>query len=180
MKTNIKASHLTGIKDAEASLARRETDVVLNDLPPGHPLRVAAEMEQQQSGDIADLPESHPLKVALREARERVVASQTEETKKQEQFKLIKAKRLEASKEFRAKVDAEEQAREIKRDAYRAINEKIDRAVEGVDGLLTAINATTQDVFGDDRFSMVKMARLQRLMFAARRGLTDSRLRAGA
>jgi hypothetical protein len=179
MKCTISAKHLKGIKDAEASLARRETSGVLNDLPPGHPLLAAVETEQQRSGDISDLPDSHPLKVALKEAKDRILASQQEKTKQEEQLRLRKAKRLEAAKEFHAKADAEEQQREAKRDAYRAINEKIEHALESVDSLLTVIGSTTQDVFGDDRFSMVKIARLQRLMFASRRGLADGKLRAG-
>jgi hypothetical protein len=177
MKTSIKAKHLTGIKDAEFALARQETGEVLADLPPGHPLLVAAESERQQGADIADLPESHPLKVALREAKDRELTKQQEAVKEAERLKVRKAKRLEESKEHRAQVDAEEQEREAKRDTYKVINEKINRAIDGVDGLLTVINATAQETFGEDRFSVVKVARLQRLMFAARRGLLDSRLR---
>jgi len=177
MKTAIKAKHLTGIKDAETTLARQETTGVLEDLPPGHPLKVAAEAERAHGGDITDLPESHPLKVAIKEARDRLLAKQSGATRQQEQIKVRKAKRLQESKEHRNKVDTEEQEREMKRDTYRVINEKIDRTLEGVEGLLTVINAVDTTSFGEDRFSAVRVVRLQRLMFAMRRGLIDSRLR---
>jgi len=177
MKTAIKAKLLTGIKDAESSLARQETDGVLSDLPPGHPLKVAAEAEQQRGSDIVDLPETHPLKVAIQEARDRLLVKQGDAAKQQEQLQVRKAKRLKESKEFREKIDAEEQEREIKRDTYRVVNEKIDRTLDGVDGLLTVIGSIDNASFGEDRFSAVKVVRLQRLMMAMRRGLLDSRLR---
>ena len=180
MKTKIKAKDLSGIREVENTLARREAGEVLNDLPPGHPLKVAVEAERQSGGDITDLPESHPLKVALREARERLLASQSEDAKNKEnveKLKVKKAKKLQETNEHRDKIDEEEQRKEEQRNTYRVINEKIDHSLNSVDDLLTVIGSMSQDQFGEDRFSMVKLVRLQRLMFAARRGLGDSKLK---
>lgn len=179
MKTGITASQLTGMRALESDLARRETRQVLEDLPPGHPLLEVAQQEAARSGDIAELPDTHPLKVAIREAQERLLAAQaaasTQEVQ-QEVLKVRKAKRLQANKEYQSKIDAEEEQRQKRIDACNVINEKIDIAVQSVDTLLTVLGGNIE-CFDEDQYARTKMARLDRMMRAVRRGLTDSRLR---
>lgn len=176
MKTKLTANQLTGLRTLESDLARRETRQVLEDLPPGHPLLEAAQQEAARSGDIADLPDNHPLKVALVEAKERVLAQQAAEKQQEEQLKVRKSKRLQASKEYKERVDAEEEQRQKRVDACKVINEKIDNTVNSVDTLLTVL-AGNFECFDEDQFARTKLARLDRMMRAVRRGLTDSRLR---
>jgi hypothetical protein len=179
MNKNLKASMLTGIRALESKLSQQQTSQALDDLPPGHPLLEAAQQEETRGSEIADLPEGHPLKVALREAQERFVAQQAEEKKQQERqgpLQVKKAKRLADNKAFRERIDVEEQERERKRDGYKAINEKIDNVLRGMDELL-AVAKPDDDMFGEDQFSRLRVSRLQRLVFASRRGLADSRLR---
>jgi hypothetical protein len=181
MKTEIKANHLTSVRRAEVELARKEAGEVLNDLPPGHPLLMAAESEKSRGADLADLPESHPLKVAINEARARLEAKQKEDDRQKKSLEIRKAKRLNASEQFRERIDFEEQQRELRRASFGAVNERIDLAAEAVDGLLTTIGNLDPEIFSKDRYSMLRITRLQRLMVAARRGLSESRLRvAGA
>jgi hypothetical protein len=181
LKSAITVKSLSGIRDLEMSLARKEKNAVLSQLPPGHPLLQAAEQEESRGGDLADLPEGHPLKVALQEAKARLMAAQEAEAngsvKKAKDVAILKkAKRLKESKEFRERIAQEELDRARRRDGFKTINEKIDNVLRSMDELVSISNPD-DDIFGDDQLSRVKVVRLQRLLSAMRKGLCDSRLR---
>ena len=176
MKTKITATHLSGIKSLEGDLARREGGRILQDLPPGHPLLEGVQDVQARGGDIADLPDTHPLKIAIREAKERLEAQQANEGKQQEQLKVRKAKRLQDSKDYRERVNEEEEQRQQKIDACKVINEKIDITVQSIDTLLTVIGGSIEN-FTEDPFARTRLARLDRMMRAVHRGLIDSRMK---
>jgi hypothetical protein len=173
---SITASSLSKIRAIEGDLARKESKQLIEDLPPGHPLLDMAQQEAGRTGDLTSLPETHPLKVALNEARERVLAQQEKEKSSIEAVKVRKAKRIKDQKEYldRAKVEEEEKEKRI--DSFKVINEKIDKTIQCVDTLLTVL-VSNSEVFGEDHYNHTKAARLERMIKAVRRGLSDSKLR---
>lgn len=175
MKTKLTATHLSGLKSLEGNLARQEGRQILQDLPPGHPLLDAIQDESGRGSDIGNLPDTHPLKLAIKEAKERLEAQQANEGQQQD-LKIRKAKRLQESKEYQARVNDEEEQRQQKVDVCKVINEKIDISAQSIDTLLTVIGGSLE-IFTDDPFARTRLVRLDRMMRAVRRGLTDSRMK---
>ena len=182
MKTN--ADMVTGAMAAETALAREdvtELEEAIEALPDNHPVKVAAAHQKQLMGDLQGLPPGHPLLIAMEEARLRYEAQElpsTEEETQAEQQKIKRAKKLEAKRTV-----AEERRREDEREtrlrtATKSINSSMSETMESLKRLQGNIVASQEDFIGD-RYALKKLERLNRILVAAIRGISESQINAG-
>jgi hypothetical protein len=175
-KLGVSGVMLSAAKDAEASLAREESRSLEQGLPEGHPLRNEAEKQKAMLGDLSGLPPGHPLLRAMQAAKERYEQQQNQKEDEQKKTSVVrKAHRVDAD--------------EARREARRVEDERNERLVEaanhvnaGLAGALGEIKklykvmSDHEGILNNDPLCRVKVGRLKRLLFAAERGFSESRL----
>ena len=186
MKTSAKT--ITGAMAAEAALAKKEAEEfeeAIDSLPEDHPLKLeAAKQKQIMGGDLAGLPPGHPLLQAMEAARARYEAEegQAEEeaaaAAEREEIKIRHAKKLDAKKAKAEQRQKEEEREGQIRTAAKVINSSMDETVDALKRLNDNIIASQED-FAADRYALKKLERLQRVVVAAMRGVSSSKLNAG-
>ena len=183
MKPN--ADMIAGAMEAEAALAKESADELeetIDSLPENHPIRVAAAHERQMMGDLAGLPPGHPLLVAMNDARLRYEAEEfpdeDEEDKDQEQIKIRKAKKLDAKKAAVTQRRKEDERADRLRTATKSINTSMRETMDSIKRLNDNIIASQED-FAGDRYALMKLERLSRVLVATMRGISASKLSAG-
>jgi len=182
MKTN--ARLVSGAMAAEAALAKKEVEALeetLESLPDDHPAKVAALAHKKLMGDLGDLPPGHPVLVAMEEARLRYEAEQAvqpEEESDKELPEVKRAKRLDAKKKAREARVREEEKADRRRAAAKSINASMTEAVDSLKRLNDNIAASQED-FAGDHYAKMKLERLSRLLLAAMRGISESKVNPG-
>ena len=184
----MKAKTISGAMAAEAALAKQEAEeleAAIDELPEDHPLKLeAARQRQAMGGDLAGLPATHPLRAAMEEARLRYEAgeaeaeAEAEAQSEQEQIKIRRAKKLDAKKAAAAQRRREEEKEERLRTATKSINASMTETVDALKRLNDNIMASQED-FAGDRYAMMKLERLNRVVVAAMRGIHESKLNVG-
>jgi len=182
------ADMISGAMAAEAALAKEETDDLehaIGSLPEGHPLRAEVENQKRILGDLAGLPPGHPLLVAMEEARLRYEAAESETedgadeaAAERERVKVRRAKKLDAKKARAEERRREDEEEERLRAATKRINSSMNETIDALRRLGDNIEASRED-FAGDRYALMKLERLGRLVTAAVRGVGESRLKAG-
>jgi len=158
MSESIDASLLSKIMKAEESLSSRE----------------------RKNDGLDDLPEGHPAKVALRRAKERY--EQTQEQEKQKSETIKKAKKAKKTRKAR-KRNTEEQRRneeEINeiRMAIKDFNSRLDDISSDLEQFSTRDIREFEEVLGDIPRAKAALDRVKRMFLAFGRGVMDSRIRA--
>lgn len=178
------AGMISGAMAAEAALAKEESDEfekTLESLPEDHPLRVEAEQQKRLMGDLAGLPKGHPLLLAMEEARLRYEAEQPaveESGDGQEQIRIRRAKKLDAKKAAAEERRREDENEERLRAATKRINSSMNETIDTLKRLSDNIAASQED-FAGDRYALMKLERLNRVVTATMRGVAESRLSPG-
>jgi hypothetical protein len=179
------AKMISGAMAAEAALAKedaKELEKAIDELPEGHPLKMAAAAQKEAlGGDLAGLPPHHPLLLAMEEARLRYEISQEEVDdglEEQEQISVRRARKLDEKKAVRAARRQEDEREERLRTATKRINLSMTETMDSLKQLVDNIAASQED-FAGDRYAMMKLERLSRILVAAMRGVSESRLNAG-
>jgi len=148
------ATELENKEKAEQEQARLEgRRSELDDLPPGHPLRVAMELAKEQYDRRMQFEKDQEEGKKIRQAR-----------------KARKAKKAEARQ---AERDEEEQRH---KSAASELNKGIDKLVGDIASFGKVVDENQKVLVGGAR---IKVARLKRLLLAAHRGLITSKLNVG-
>jgi DNA repair exonuclease SbcCD ATPase subunit len=181
------AGMLGQLKEVELTLASEEAKKLESAVPEGHPLK--AEIEKQKAmlgGDLSGLPTGHPLIRALQTAKEAYEVRQAEEAKnkgegkpaeaaKQDEAQVRKAKRLEEVKARQARFTKEEQESDDTRAASKEVNRKVDEILSTVKEAWQTL-AGSEEILSRTPINRARVMRLKRLLFAAERGLSETRL----
>jgi hypothetical protein len=185
MKKNI---DITGAMAAEAALARKEAEELERDiesLPDDHPLKLAALEERRRTGgDLAALPSGHPLLMEMEaakikhEERERLESEDDARQEEREQIKLRKAKKLNAKKAAAERRIREDERESRLRNATKRINSSMSDTMDSLRILSDNVEASKED-FRHDNYATMKLDRLNRLIVATMRGISESKISAG-
>lgn len=175
------ASVLGKLAEMEHSLAKEEAKGLEDALPDGHPLK--AEVEKQKAimgGDLSGLPAGHPLMRALLTAKETYEIRQAEENKgstavEPSPIELRKAKRLDEVKARRARYAQEEQESDETNIAAKAVNGSLDEVLKSVREMWQTLSGH-EETLNKTPTGRVKLLRLKRILFAAERGLSETRI----
>ena len=175
-KLGVSGMMLSVAKDAEASLAREEARSMENGLPEGHPLRNEAEKQKAMLGDLSGLPPGHPLLRAMQAAKERYEQQQNQKENEQKKTSEVrKAHRVDADVARREARRAEDERNERLNEAAGHINSGLAGALGEIKKLYKAMS-DNEEILNIDPICRTKVVRLKRLLFAAERGLSESRL----
>jgi hypothetical protein len=181
------ANMIAGAMAAEAALAKQEADSydeTIESLPEDHPLRMVADEQKKLLGDLGNLPPGHPVLLAMEEARLRFEAEKAAEAEadteaeEAEGRQLKRAKKLDAKKAAREARDREEEKSERLRVAAKSLNSSMTEAIDSLKRLNDNITASQED-FAGDRYALMKMGRLSRVVVAAMHGIAQSKLSPG-
>jgi hypothetical protein len=185
MKPN--ADLISGAMAAEAALAKEDGESyekTLESLPDDHPLKVAATQQKRLLGDLGSLPPGHPVLLAMEEARQKYEAEQAiaeevaKEAAEEEERKIKRVKRLDAKKAAREARNREEEESERRRAAAKSINSSMTETLDAVKRLSDNIAASQED-FAGDRYALMKLERLNRVLIATMRGIAESKINPG-
>jgi hypothetical protein len=178
----MKADMITGAMVAEESLARKESgwrEEAVEKLP--EELKKEVERQKAVIGDLAGLPPGHPLLTAMEEARLRYEEEQRllQDSKTETDLVQVRrAKRLESKKvQQRKRVQKEDEGIRLRR-AVQSHNASIAETVDAIRRLRKNVSAS-QEEFDTDRYAMMKLNRLDRMLVAVERGLVESRINEG-
>jgi hypothetical protein len=175
-KLGVNGSMLTAAKDAEASLARQESQDLEKGLPEGHPLREEAEKQKAILGDLSGLPPGHPLLLAMQAAKERYEQQQVQRTEEQSKTAEVrKAKKIDAVKVRRDARRAEDEQTEAIEGAAKRVNNSIDGTLTSVRELYKVMS-DNEEILNNSPIGRAKVSRLKRLLFAAERGLSELKI----
>jgi len=174
-KLGVSGSMLSAAKDVEASLAREEARSLENGLPEGHPLRNEAEKQKAMLGDLSGLPPGHPLLRAMQAAKERYEQQIQKDTEQKKTSVVRKAHRVDADVARREARRAEDERNERLNEAAGHINSGLAGALGEIKKLYKVMS-DNEGILNIDPICRVKVGRLKRLLFAAERGLSESRL----
>lgn len=171
-KKLVNSEMLAGVKDAEATLARREVEELESGLPEGHPLRDEAEKQKALLGDLSGLPPGHPLLKAMQAAKDRYDQREKEQGAARE---VRQAKKVDADSAKKEARRVEEAQVERHRTASHTVNAGIDAALREVRGLYKTMSEH-EEILNMNPYSRAKVIRLKRLLFAAERGLSEGKI----
>jgi DNA repair exonuclease SbcCD ATPase subunit len=183
---------ITGAMAAESALAKEEMqnleqnfDKTLDELSDSHPLKkLALEEKGKMGGDLSGLPPNHPLLVAMEEAklryeeRESLEKEHAQYQQEQEKIKIRHAKKLNAKKALADKRRREDEREQVVRVATKRINSSMSETMDSLKRLRDNIRASQED-FAGDSYALMKLQRLDRLIQATMRGVTESKINAG-
>jgi hypothetical protein len=183
---------ISGAMAAEAALAREEMkglegnlEKSLDGLPDNHPLKILAQEELSKlDGDLSGLPPNHPLLLAMQEAKlrydenERYAQEVAVYEKEQQEIKIKRAKKLDAKRVADEKRRRQAERETVIRSATKRINSSMDETMDSLKRLRENIEASQEDFVGD-RYALMKLDRLNRLILAAMKGVSDSKINAG-
>ena len=178
MKAELKVKTLSGLKAAEAELAKQERRKNLDSsfLPEGHPLKEVAEKEAQAAEETGmDLPPGHPLLETLTAAKARYKEGQEILAQRDEQVKTRRARRVDKKRTEQAKRDKEEEENQEKRDAVKAVNSAMNDAMAAV-GRVSEVLEKHKDVLSRNPYTGMMAGRIERIVTASVRGLSDMRM----
>lgn len=172
-KISVSGAVLSAAKNAEASLARQESQKLEQGLPEGHPLREEAEKQKAMLGDLSGLPPGHPLLRMMQAAKERYEHKDVSTEKQPEEVR--KAKKVDEDK-VRREVRREEDAQTDSRiQAAKQINSTIDDALEKIRELYRVM-ADHEEILNTSPISRARAVRLKRFLFAAERGMSECKI----
>jgi len=167
---------LSAVRNAEASLARREAVDLENGLPEGHPLRNDLDKQKALIGDLSDLPPGHPLLLQMQAAKERYDQLAKQRTEEQGKTREVRnAKKIDADKARREARRMEEEYAANMMVASKQINSGIDNALNGVRSLYKVMSEH-EELLNKDPLCRSRVVRLKRILFASEKGLSECRL----
>ena len=175
-KIGISGMMLSSVKEAEASLARQESQDLEKGIPDGHPLRDEVEKQKALLGDLSGLPPGHPLLRAMQLAKESYEKIQEQKQSEQDKVsKVKKAKKVDADKAARNARRIEEENAEKRASAAKMVNTGIDGSLVSIRGLYRVIGEC-EEILNNDPMGRARVSRLKRLLYATERGLSDCRI----
>jgi hypothetical protein len=172
---------ISGIKAAEEMLAREQTkqemadmQKVVDGLPDDHPLVVEWNKNMAMASDLHGLPSGHPLFKALADAKRRH-DEKLETDEAQDRATEQRTKRQERDREAeRAKAADEEMERQARRMASKTLNDQIGRTTGQMESLYESMRELS-DTLQNDPYSRVKLKKMERILYASKRGLDECR-----
>ena len=175
-KMGVSGAMLSSVREAEASLARRDAEDLEKGIPEGHPLRDEANKQKALLGDLGGLPPGHPLMVAMQAAKDRYEQQQAQKTFEQTRSAEVrKATKVDVDKEKKAIRIADDEKEQKRRDASKQVNIGIEGALGSVKELYRVMSQH-EELLNIEPISRARVSRLKRLLFAAERGLSECRI----
>jgi hypothetical protein len=180
----LSADFLKKAIEAEVNLAKKDSqwrDETVDQLSDDNPIKQEANKQKMLLGDLAGLPPNHPLVLALEDARERYEHKKTYEENlrtESEKINIRRAKRLDDKK---SRIEArryEEEDASRKRNAAKTYNSSIKEAIDVIHRLRDNVKAVKGE-FENNKYSMMKVVRLEKLLDAAERGFVESSINIG-
>lgn len=175
---------IAGIRAAEDMLAREQTkhqqteaQKILSLLPPDHPIIQEFNSNPALVQDLGSLPPGHPVLRALMDAKARYENAIAEESE-QEQEKTKERRsdsRLQKSKEEARRRAEEETDRQERKMACKTLNGQIERTTAQL-GYLHESLLDISSTLESDPYCRSKLKKLERLLYASKRGLEECRL----
>jgi len=134
--------------------------------------------QENEGGKIADLPPGHPMLTVLEQAKKRHKERMREENmileERQEVKEKVKVKK--GKREQKRQRDRAEEERENKvRDLVKGVNKEIDVVQRSLGNLVGHVCDTQGEVM-ERPFVVARLKRLERLILAFSKGLSDSKL----
>jgi hypothetical protein len=152
----ISAAMLNSVKDAEDKLRTKE-----------------------RKGDLDDLPTGHPLRIAMEEAKQKYELKQQLEKEQQEKMKTgkkIQPKKKESKEQKELNQKREANAKELV-DSAKSINDMLDKSIYSMQELIK-LSMSTQSLCKDlNPYLQLKLKRMERMLMAFTRGLNESKIR---
>ena len=137
-------------------------------------------MERKGDG-VDDLPDGHPVKVALRQSKEQYEQRQLQEKHKNELLRIAKkAKKVRDSKARKESDDRrqkEEDDGEVKM-VVKKFNQRLDDIVDDMEKFSTGEIREFEDALHDFPRARASFDRIKRMFGAFCRGIVDSKIRA--
>ena len=174
-KKKVDVNLLTGIKEAEKSLAKEEVRHLEDSVPDGHVLKDELEKQKALLGDISDLPPGHPLVKMLLEAKERYETKDEREDAQSKAKEVRQAKKIDAEKAKREREAQRLEAEENRKKAAKSLNMGMDSTLGSVRELYERV-AESEKVLSDDAYAKARVLKLKRLLFALERGISECKI----
>jgi len=184
--SKVTASGLSGMKAAEAELAKQDRKEALDAsfLPEGHPLRMAAEQQAQLSEEHGiDLPPGHPMLEVLEVAKRRYEKKEQleeellerEEEEEDEKVEVRRARRVDKRKVALEQRDKEEEGDRERSDAIRDVNSALAEVVASVERAQETMEGH-REILERHRYTSRMTDRIGRILNAAGKGMSDMKL----